>query len=140
MINLERLTLKCLLRRSVEKFPHRPALSRVDGPPMTYEEFDQKVQALSQFMHKQGIVAGDRVAILSENKPNWGVAYFAITTMGAVAVPILPDFHANEVHHIIRHADCKGLFVSERLYDKVDEGEFDVLQTIIFIDDFSLIP
>ena len=80
------------------------------------------------------------MAILSENKPNWGIAFFAITNMGAVAVPILPDFHANEVHHIIRHADCKGLFVSERLYDKVAEGEFDVLQMLIFIDDFSLIP
>ena len=140
MIDLEKLTLKCLLRRSVEKFPQRPALSWVDGTPMTYEELDQKVQDMSQFMHKQGIVAGDRVAILSENKPNWGIAYFAITTMGAVAVPILPDFHANEVHHIIRHAGCKGLFVSERLYDKVAEGEFDTLQMIIFIDDFSLIP
>ncbi len=140
MISLERLTLKCLLQRSVEKFPLRPALSQVDGTPITYAEFDRKVSDMSQFMHKHGIVAGDRVAILSENKPNWSIAYFAITSMGAIAVPILPDFNANEVHHIIRHADCKGLFVSERLYDKVVEGEFDTLKTIIFIDDFSLIP
>ncbi len=140
MKELKKLTLKNVIDRSVEQFPERPALSWVDGEPITYKQLGEKTREIMNLLQNQGIVAGDRVAILSENKPHWGIVYFAITSMGAVAVPILPDFHPNEVHHIIRHAECKAVFISERLYDKLEEGPFDVLQTVILIDDFSLIP
>ncbi|MBN2356210.1 AMP-binding protein, partial [candidate division KSB1 bacterium] len=95
---------------------------------------------LSLLLHKQGIHAGDRVAILSENKPNWGLAYFAITTMGAVAVPILPDFNSIEVKHILRHCGAKAIFVSERLYNKIEDEFESSLRTVFLIEDFSIIP
>ncbi|HQG45390.1 MAG TPA: AMP-binding protein, partial [bacterium] len=94
------MTLEALLKHSAETWPQRPSLGMVDGPVLTYAMLQEKVQLLSAQLHEQGILAGDRVAILSENKPQWGIAYLAVTTMGAVVVPILPDFTTAEVQHI----------------------------------------
>ncbi|MBD3373391.1 AMP-binding protein [candidate division KSB1 bacterium] len=136
---LENLTLFSVLESSAEHFAEKPALSLIDTHPMTYAELRAQVQQLSLFLYDQGIIHGDRVALLSENKPNWVIAYLAIVTMGAVAVPILPDFHASEVQHILRHSRSKAIFISERLYDKLEEGHFDDLD-IFLIDDFSVVP
>ncbi|MEA2104498.1 MAG: AMP-binding protein, partial [Candidatus Cloacimonadota bacterium] len=140
MNDLKKQTLKHVLNRSVREFGNNPALSMVNEEPFTYGELNQKIISLKKFMNSQGIIRGDRVAILSENNPNWGVAYFAITTMGAIVVPILPGFHENEIHHILRHAKCKAIFISEHLSDKIAEIKFETLSTIILIDDLRLIP
>ncbi len=136
---LENLTLYSVLESSAEHFAEKPALSLIDSNPMTYAELRTLVQQLSLFLYDKGIMHGDRVALLSENKPNWVIAYLAIVTMGAVAVPILPDFHASEVQHILRHSRSKAIFLSERLYDKLEEGHFDDLD-IFLVDDFSVVP
>ena len=136
---LENLTLFSVLESSAEHFAEKPALSLIDSNPLTYAELRTQVQQLSLFLYDQGIIHGDRVALLSENKPNWVIAYLAIVTMGAVAVPILPDFHTSEVQHILRHSRSKAIFISERLYDKLEEGHFDDLD-IFLMDDFSVVP
>jgi len=87
-----------------------------------------------------GITSGDKVAILSENQPNWGIAYFAITSMGAVAVPIMTEFHTTEVHHILRHSESKAIFVSAKYFNKIEEFDSSDLNTKILLDDFSVIP
>ncbi|MEA3476367.1 MAG: AMP-binding protein [Candidatus Cloacimonadota bacterium] len=140
MDDLKKLTLKSLLNYSAKKYSDKPALSFVSGTPISYSELRESVQELSKFLHHHGIIVGDKVAILSENNPNWGIAYFAITTMGAIAVPILPDFHVTEVHHILRHSNCKAIFVSEKYYEKIEDFRSDTLSSIILINDFSLIP
>ena len=140
MIALESLTLLSILRQSTRRFKDRIALSTVDGDSLLYGRFGERVEELSRFLHDQGVIPGDRVAILSENKPNWGIAFFAITTMGAIAVPILTDFHPNEVHGILRHSESKALFVSKKLLGVLEETEFTHLRTRILIDDMSIIP
>jgi len=137
---LEKLTLKNLLKQSVTLYPQRPALTMVGGTPLTYNEVFRQVTELSQLLHNQGVVTGDRVAILSENMPNWVITYFAVTTMGAIVVPILPEFRATEVHHILRHAECKAIFVSRRLYERLEDMDVDSITNIFLIEDFSLIP
>jgi long-chain acyl-CoA synthetase len=134
------LTLHTVLHQSADAFADRIALSDVGGKPYTYSSLLTNVQTVSQLLHNRGVIRGDRVAILSENKPEWGVAYFAVTTMGAIAVPILPDFHPAEIHHILRQSECKAIFVSPRLYEKLDDLDARHLASIIHIDDFSLIP
>lgn len=134
------LTLKVLFDRSIEQFKDNPCLSWVDGDSCSYGQFGEQVKLLRAYLQEQGIRQGDRVAILSENMPNWGMAYFAVTTMGAVAVPILPDFHPDAIHHILRHAECRALFVSERLYAKVEEFQYDNLQLMLLLDNLSTIP
>lgn len=140
MDDLKKLTLRSLLIYVANKYSDRPALSFVSGTPISYSELRESVQELSKLLHHQGIIVGDKVAILSENNPNWGIAYFAITTMGAIAVPILPDFHVTEVHHILRHSNCKAIFVSEKYYEKIEDFRSDTLSSVILINDFSLIP
>ncbi|MCD4796329.1 MAG: AMP-binding protein [Candidatus Cloacimonetes bacterium] len=138
MYKLKNLTLKSVLERSADRFPNRIALSWVDGHQNTYNEIKNKVQEVSLFLHDHGVIMGDRVAILAENSPNWGIAFLAITTMGAIAVPILPDFHENEIQHILNHSACKAIFVSERLYGKLNIKKGNRLR--ILIDDLSIIP
>ncbi len=139
MIALESLTLKSVLKQSTRRFRDRIAFSTVDGEAMTFGRVAERVEEITRFLHDRGIIAGDRVALLSENKPNWGIAFFAVTTMGAVAVPILPDFHPNEVQHILRHSESKALFVSKKLLGSLEDKEFTQLTTKILLDDMSLI-
>lgn len=126
-------TLKDVLESAREKYSTYPALSFVGEQPMSYDEFYAKVQEVREYLKQQGIKKGDHIAILSESMPHWPVAYFAITTMGAVAVPILPDFHPNEVQHIIRHARCKMVFVSQTLLPKIEDAHFEKVQGVILI-------
>ena len=67
------------------------------------------------------IQKGDKVAILSRNMPNWGIAYFAITSIGAIAVPMLPDFHEKEIQNIIEHSEARVLFVSKLMLSKIEK-------------------
>lgn len=140
MFNDEKLTLKAVLNKSAKLYGNRPALGWVNETPFTYIEVAHQVEELSQFLHQEGIIMGDRVAILSENHPRWGIAYFAITTMGAVVVPILPEFRANEVNHILRHASAKAIFISKKQLEKLEEDQFDNLYAIISIEEFIKIP
>lgn len=140
MISLESRTLRSVLRQSRLRFSERIALSTVDGEALTFRRLGELADELSRVLHDQGIIPGDRVALLSENKPNWGIAFFAITTMGAIAVPILPDFHPSEIHHILRHSESRALFVSKKLLGTLEDQEFTHLSTRLLLDDLSIIP
>lgn len=136
---LQELTLKHLLENSASEYKDKKLFGFVDGGMLTFTEFKAQVDLISAFLLNQGIVHGDRVAILSENCPHWGVAYFAITCIGAIVVPILIDFHISEIHHIIQHSEVKAIFVSEKLYPKIEEYKSDGDLQIILIDDFSIV-
>ncbi len=136
----EKKTLKNVLHNSILHYGNNIVVSMVGGTPFTYEKFGKKVEVISKILQKRGIVKGDKVAILSENKPQWGIAFFAITTFGAIAVPILPDFHANEIRHILMHSEAKAIFISQEQYNKLEDVEMESLSTIFHIDDFSIIP
>ena len=85
------------------------------------------------------MVPGDKVAIIGENMPNWGVTYFAVTSMGAVAVPVLQEFHTSAVRHILRHSEAKMVVASNRYMEKVDRDDLPGLETVIVMDDFSVV-
>ena len=140
MVNLEKMTITEVLKRAVNEFPNNIAVSGIDENTISVIEFKERVNKISGFLKDQGIVSGDRVAILSENSPNWGIAYFAITTMGAVAVPIMTEFQSADVHHILKHSGSKGIFISAKLYEKIEEFKSEILTTYILMDDFSIIP
>lgn len=140
MKEIPKYTLESVLINSSKKYADCPSLSWADGKPLTYSELAEEVSYVSTFLKKKGIVRGDRVGILAENSPNWGIAYLAVTTMGAVVVPILPDFHITEITHILRHSGTKVLFVSEKLFHKVEDLEWDTLNLRILLNDFSIIP
>ncbi|PKL84046.1 MAG: long-chain fatty acid--CoA ligase [Ignavibacteriae bacterium HGW-Ignavibacteriae-3] len=140
MDEIKKLTLLNALELSTQNFPDRPAVSFVDQPKITYREFKSKVNSISTFLKDEGVIAGDKVAILSENQPNWAIVYFAITTMGAIAVPVMTEFHSSEVHHVLRHSESKAIFVSAKYFSKVEDVENDSFHVRILVDDFTIIP
>ena len=79
------------------------------------------------------------MGLLSQNMPNWGVAYFATAAFGGISVPMLPDFSESEIKHILKHSEAKALFVSRKLQHKVLQKAVDRLDVIICLDDFSII-
>jgi long-chain acyl-CoA synthetase len=135
----QQLTLQKVIEESCRKNSSNIALSFTDDEPIIYSDLKQQIDHLSAFLKNQGVVHDDRVAILGENSPQWGIAYFAIAAMGAVVVPILPDFNASEIHHIFLHSGCKVVFVSERFYQKIEDLDFTDYNCIILLDDFSII-
>ncbi|MBE3086808.1 MAG: AMP-binding protein, partial [Bacteroidetes bacterium] len=90
--NSIRLTFPAMFNETLRKFGKHNAYAFVGEEPKSYETVNKEILALMAFLEKNGICPGDKVAILSSNMPNWGVTFFSITFMGAVVVPILPDF------------------------------------------------
>jgi len=133
------MTLKELLDHSCAQYANRLAISFVSGTPMTYTEMKREIDKITVLLCRMGIRKGDRVIILSGNMPNWCIAYFAITTMGAVAVPVLPDFHPDEVQNIIDHSGSKAIFVSKKLREKIAGLQNEKISHQIAIEDFSMI-
>jgi len=130
-------TIRSLIKQSVAHFSNRVSMQMVDGTPLTYADVDKKIAELQQRFFDVGVKKGDRVAILAQNSPQWAVLYFAIVSYGAVAVPILPDFHENEVHHIIKQSRSMFLFCDEKGFEKVDAFDFSALHTIVDIATFA---
>lgn len=139
MENSSPLTLPALFAQTVRKHSARNAMSLVWETPMTYGELDKKVKSVMRLLGEAGISPGDRAAILGTNMPNWAVAYYAVTFMGAVVVPILPDFHPAEIQAILEHSGSKLLFVSDSLQKKVNDFSLPDSITLIRIEDFSIL-
>ncbi len=137
--NLENFTLPALLNRSVELYSENKVLSKVGQEPMSYKDLYENVFAMIKVLKDNGIRKGDKVALLSENMPNWAVAYFSVTYFGAVIVPILPDFHPADVQHIIRHSEAKAVFVSNKHLQTIEDLEDSNMKFVIKLDDLSMV-
>jgi len=134
-----KLTFPAQLKETIRKFPDKNALTLIGEKPITYRELDQKINALMAFLQDIGIKKGDKAAILSTNMPNWAIAYYAILSIGATVVPLLPDFHKDEIKTILNHSEAKIIFLSEGLIPKVSEVDMKFLKSRIKIEDFSLL-
>jgi long-chain acyl-CoA synthetase len=133
------LTFPGLFKETLEKFGQRNAYAFVGEAPKTYESAYREIKSVMAFLEKTGIRKGDKVAILSLNMPNWAVAYFSITFMGAVVVPVLPDFSVTEVANILDHSGAKALFISNSLLSRIEGYNSEILDTVIQIEDFSFL-
>ncbi len=124
-------TLYELLENSIKEYKDNIAFSMFGGENVTYAEVGLRVAIVQQMLLDAGLSAGDKVAILSSNMPNWGVCYFAVTTAGMIAVPILPDFTEAELDMLIRHSEAKALFVSDKLFTKLSKETVAMLDIVI---------
>jgi len=139
-ITLPKLTLQALFAYSMEHYASFPAVQFAGGTSLTYAQLAQRVEAIQEMLHAYGIRPGDRVALYSENMPNWSAVYFAVTTMGAVIVPILPDFHTSEVLHIATHAECKAAFISQKLFESLlDEKQPPTMNLLVILDTLKIL-
>lgn len=134
-----RLTFPAMFDETLRKFGKYNAYAFADEEPKSYITVNKEIKALIAFLEKNGINQGDKIAILSLNMPNWGSAFFAITFMGAVAVPILPDFSCTEVANVLEHSGAKAIFISSSLLLRIEGFKSEDLKTAILMEDFSLI-
>jgi long-chain acyl-CoA synthetase len=134
-----RLTFSALFNQTVRKFGTHNSYAFVGEKPKTYLESAAEINALTALLENLGIEPGDKIAILSLNCPNWSSAYFSITFMGAVAVPILPDFSTTEVANVLRHSGAKAIFISTSLLSRLEGFKSDDLKSAIIIEDFSIL-
>ena len=133
-------TLHRVFEYSTAHYANKVAYQFVDGgQKYTYAEFKMATERLSQRMSRFGIRHGDRVAIFSQNMPNWVVAYFAATAFGRVAVPILPDSSEAELTNILNHSESKVIFISQRLLPKLREECKKKLTLIVDIETFEFL-
>ncbi len=132
-------TLKDLLTYSTNNYKGNTCFSYINGKSYTYEEFDGQVKTIDLLLSNYGISSGDKVAILSQNMPNWSVAYFSTVGFGRVSVPLLPDFSEFEVKNVIEHSESTALFVSDRLLYKVPKEIIEGMNVVISIDNFKVI-
>lgn len=132
----EQITLNTILDSSCAKYGDLPAVGMAMEKPLTYNEFRDRALALATRMNREGVKKGDHVAILAENSQNWGIAYFAVVRLGAIAVPILPDFPEVDVHHILNEMKVKVLFTTQRQIEKIYELKKVLSGPIITLDDY----
>ena len=124
-------TLHEILIHSVEKFSDRLAFAMIGGEEVTYKEVGKRVETIQELLLNAGVGADDKVVILSSSMPNWGVSYFASTSAGMVAVPILPDFTSDELDLIIAHSEAKAIMVSDKLYTKLSKETLERMNIVI---------
>ena len=140
MTNNSKLTIASLFNESVKNYADKKSLVFVGEDNYTYRQLGDDVERVAKMLTELGVKKGDKVAILSTNMPNWGVAFFAIAVVGAIAVPILPDFHDNEIKTIIEHSETKIIFVSNGLYNNITPESKKLLEQIILIENFAVVP
>jgi len=133
------LTIPYFAEKSFSKYGQHNALGFVGEPVLTYNDVKRSVDAVMALLEKYSIGRGDKVAILSGSMPNWGITYLAIVSMGAVVVPVLPDFTSDEVSNVLRHSEATAIFVSGALTGKLAGYSSETLRLAITLDDFAII-
>ena len=132
-------TIKELFISKTKAFSKYKYLCTIGGDFYTYEQFGYKTEEISELLLSNNIQPGDKVGILSQNMPNWGVAFFSCAAYNRIAVPLLPDFSETEIENILEHSEAKAIFVSKKLSRKLSGAIKEKLQTIIEIDDFTVL-
>ncbi len=105
----------------------------------SYFEMAQEIAKLHLFFEKAGIQKGDRIALIGRNNPRWCMLYLATLTYGAVIVPILQDFNANDMQHIVNHSGSRLLFVGDIFWDSIDTDSIERIMAIVSLTDYSCI-
>ncbi|MDO8928995.1 MAG: AMP-binding protein, partial [Bacteroidota bacterium] len=114
-----------------------PAFSDYQGSQCTYGEAAQLIRQVHCFFRESGIKQGDKIAILGRNSSNWAITFLAVSGYGAVAVPVLPDFNPEDIHHILNHSESVFLFAADGLFEKLDQTKIPDISGIISLNDFS---
>ncbi len=106
---------------------------------LTYGQMAERIAYLHLLFERVGIQVGDRIAVMGKNNSNWVTTYLATVTYGAVIVPILQDFKANDAIHIINHSESKLLFITDLIWENIDVEQVPDLQAVISLNTMDLI-
>lgn len=114
------------------------ALTDYEGTTLQYKDVARKIEKLHILFENAGVKEGDKIALCGRNSANWAVAFLATLSYGAVAVPILHEFKAAQVHDIVNHSEARLLFVGDLVWPTLDAEAMPALEGIVYIPDYSL--
>lgn len=127
-----------IIERSVIDNWDFDALTDYKGATLQYHDVARKIEKLHILFENGGVKPGDKIALCGRNSANWAVAFLATLTYGAIAVPILHEFTAEQIHNIVNHSEAKFLFVGDVVATVIDATKMPSLEGIINIPDYSL--
>ncbi len=128
-----------LIAESLKKNWDLNALTDYQGVTLQYKDVARKIEKLHILFENAGVVKGDKIALCGRNSANWATAFLATLTYGAVAVPILHEFKAQQVHDIVNHSEAKILFVGDMVWPELNAEQMPHLEGIINIPDYSVL-
>ncbi|MCF8379303.1 MAG: AMP-binding protein [Bacteroidales bacterium] len=135
----QKLCFNTILPEIISKYADNPALGFINEEALSYAQMGKKMEAVMAFAENLGIKPGEKVVIYSQNMPNWGVVYFALLSMGIVAVPVLPDFNAHELQNVLNHSESVAIFISKSLEFKLAEVKSDFIKHKIRLDNLEVL-
>lgn len=127
------------IEESIKKNWDSDALTDYKGATLQYKDVARKIEKLHIIFEASGIKKGDKIAVCGRNSSHWGVTFLATLTYGAVIVPILHEFKADNVHNIVNHSEAKLLFVGDQIWENLNETAMPNLQGIFMMTDFTLL-
>lgn len=127
-----------LIEQSIKTNWYLNALTDYKGITLQYRDVAHKIEKIHILLENAGIEKGDKIAICGRNSAHWTVTYLAVITYGAVVVPILHEFKADQVHNIVNHSEARLLFVGDQIWENLNEAAMPHLEGIIELKDFGV--
>ena len=127
-----------LIEQSIKTNWYLNALTDYKGITLQYRDVARKIEKIHILLENAGIEKGDKIAICGRNSAHWAVTYLAVITYGAVVVPILHEFKADQVHNIVNHSESRLLFVGDQIWENLNEAAMPHLEGIIELKDFGV--
>lgn len=128
-----------LIEESIRKNWNLDAMTDDKGATLQYKDVARKIEKMHILLEHAGIKKGDKIALCGRNSANWTATFLGVITYGAVAVPILHEFKADNVHNIVNHSEARMLFVGDQVWENFNEAAMPHLEGIIELKNFDLV-
>ena len=127
------------LQETVKGCWDKKALCNYKGESFTFSDLAANIEKFHILFEQSGIRKGDKIAICAKNTARWAVSFFAINTYGAVAVPILCDFHPDSINHLVDHSESIAFFVDGDIWEKLDIKKMPLVRSVVNVQDFTVL-
>lgn len=131
--------LNIFIQEAIRQNWESPALTNFNGSSFLYKDVARKIAKLHILFEETGIRQSDRIALCGKNSAQWAIMFLAAVTYGAVIVPILHEFKADNIHHLLNHSDARLLFVDNSIWENLDPSLMENILGVFHIKDFSLL-
>lgn len=128
-----------LIEESIRRNWNLDAMTDYKGATLQYKDVARKIEKMHILLEHAGIKKGDKIALCGRNSANWTATFLGVITYGAVAVPILHEFKADNVHNIVNHSEARMLFVGDQVWENFNEAAMPHLEGIIELKNFDLV-
>lgn len=128
-----------LIEQGIVENWDKKALTDYKGETLQYKDVARKIEKIHSIFEQIDIRPGEKIAICGRNSANWCVAFLSVVTYGAVIVPILHEFKADNIHNIVNHSEARFLFTGDQVWENLDERQMPNLEGIVSLKDFSIL-